>query len=249
MTATPPPPGWYPNPSNPHEMSYWNGQAWAPPPSPQMPAYTSNLPEPGRAANPLSAHTATRAAGAPSSRKWLIAGAVIAGIVVTGTIGNAIGRAASNGPEVAPVAVPTVTVTADPIETSPPPVVAEDAPTPSAAPIAVAADPVAFRAQSGSHLDDMLVDLEDIIVTVEEDGFWRLLSNSGELAFNLGQLEALDVPTSVAATWPGSLSSLEASLDVLSDAITTEDSTSILAAVEGVRAQIEATRGVASSAV
>ena len=91
-------------------------------------------------------------------------------------------------------------------------------------------------------------DLGDMVVTVQEEGFWRLLSNSVELSFNLGQLEALDVPESVAATWPGALTSLDAALDVLTDAVSTQDGPTILAAIEGVRAQVEAARGVANSA-
>jgi hypothetical protein len=83
---------------------------------------------------------------------------------------------------------------------------------------------------------------------VQEDGFWRLLSNTGELAFNLGQLQALEVPANVAVTWPESLVALDATLDVLTDAVSTQDGATILAAVDTVRAQVEATRGVANSA-
>lgn len=91
-------------------------------------------------------------------------------------------------------------------------------------------------------------DLDDLVTTVNEAGFWRLLSNLGELSFNLGQLQALDVPSNVAATWPESLTALEATLDVLSDAIGTQDGPTILAAIDGVRAQTESSRAVANTA-
>src|SRR5690606_19173192 len=115
---------------------------------------------------------------------------------------------------------------------------------PEPEPTVEAVDAVAFRAQANSHLDDMVKDLDDLVVTVQEDGFWRLLSNMGELSFNLGQLQALDVPAQVSATWPESLAALDATLTTLSDAISTQDGPSILAAVETVRAQVEGTRGV-----
>jgi len=77
---------------------------------------------------------------------------------------------------------------------------------------------------------------------------WRLLSNSGELAFNQGQLEALDIPENVATTWPAALVALDGAQDVLVEAISTQDGPSILASVETVRAQVEATRAVVNTA-
>lgn len=108
-------------------------------------------------------------------------------------------------------------------------------------------DPVSFRAQANSHLDDMNKDLDDIVVTVEDDGFWRLLSNSAELAFNLAQLEVLTPPATGADSYPAALTALEASTDALTDAVTTQDGPTILAAVEAVRAQVEATRTVVNA--
>ena len=94
----------------------------------------------------------------------------------------------------------------------------------------------------------MLKDLGDIEVTVAEEGFWRLLSNYAELSFNLGQLQGLDVPASVANDWTASLTTLEDRIDDLSDAIATEDGPTILGSVDDLRAQVEATREVANSA-
>jgi hypothetical protein len=180
----------------------------------------------------------------------MIGGAIAAGVIVVGSVGAAIGSGGS-GRDEAPQASPAPTI----VQTGEP--VAEPTPTPTATPTSAPAptpevpviDAVGFRAQAGSHLDDMNKDLDDIITTVLEEGFWRLLSNSGELAFNFGQLQGLEVPANVSATWPESLTSLEATLDVLSDAVSTQDGATILAAVDTVRAQVDATRGVANSAL
>lgn len=252
------PAGWYPNPQDPTQTRYWDGAQWtshvapaavpepAPTPAPQLPAPAPvaapqfSPPPAGPAFSTVApAGTAT---GSSSRKKWLIGGAIAAGVIVVGSVGAAIGSGGRTdaAPEAstAPVSVPTSTPAPEEIvETTAP-----------EAPVIEAVDAVAFRAQAGSHLDDMLKDLDDIIVTVNEDGFWRLLSNSGELAFNQAQLESLEVPENVAATWPTSLNALQSTQDVLAEAIDTQDGPTILAAVETVRAQVEASRGVVNTA-
>jgi hypothetical protein len=261
------PAGWYPSPEDPAQVRYWDGIQWtqhsapaaAPVPAPaavvaaapSAPVYSP----PAAFGSPVPPAPMVMSAPTPSSsakKKWLIGGAIAAGVIVVGSVGAAIGSGGSDrdgAPQAsaAPVVAQTVEPEAEPTPTPTPTPTAAPAPAPEPE-VVVVVDAVAFRAQAGSHLDDMNKDLDDIIVTVQEDGFWRLLSNSSELAFNLGQLQALEVPSNVAATWPDSLASLEATLDVLSDAVSTQDGPTILAAVDTVRAQVEATRGVANSA-
>ncbi|WP_341936252.1 hypothetical protein MRBLWO14_001583 [Microbacterium sp. LWO14-1.2] len=174
----------------------------------------------------------------------MIGGGIAAGAVILLSVGAAIG---SGGRDDAPQADTAPAV----VQETEAPVVETPTPTPTAAAAAAteeAVNAVAFRAQANSHLDDMLKDLDDIVVTVQEDGFWRLLSNNGELAFNLGQLEGLDVPANLTTSWPESTSALDTTLDTLSDAISTQDGPTILAAVEVVRVQVEASRGVVNTA-
>lgn len=257
------PAGWYPSPEDPTQVRYWDGVQWtqhsapatapAPtpvvpsaPPAPSAPAYSAPAPFGSSVPPPTGALSSGPAS---VKKKWLIGGAIAAGVIVVGSVGAAIGAAGSDRDEAPQAsAAPAVVQTEEPEEATPPPTATPTA-TPDPVPEAPVVDAVAFRAQAGSHLDDMNKDLDDIIVTVEEDGFWRLLSNSGELAFNLGQLEALEVPANVAVTWPESLVSLQATLDVLGDAVSTQDGATILAAVDSVRAQVEATRGVVNSAL
>ncbi|MBQ3358393.1 MAG: DUF2510 domain-containing protein [Microbacterium sp.] len=252
------PAGWYPNPDDPTQVRYWDGAQWtlstapAVAPAPAPAAETMVLPTTGNATfapPPAPAFEAQPAALAPvrpsSSKKWLIGGAIAAGVIVVGSVGAAIGS--GNRTDAAPEASTAPVISTPSTE----PVVEEPSatPTPTPQPVVVeVVDAVAFRAQAGSHLDDMQKDLDDIVTTVNEDGFWRLLSNSGELAFNLGQLEALDVPANVAETWPAALTGLETSLDALTDAISTQDGPTIIAAVDAVRGQVESSRGVVGTA-
>lgn len=262
------PAGWYPSPEDPTQVRWWDGVQWtehrapaaASAPTPSAPAAspapsTPAYPAPAQFGSPVPlAPVAASAPGAPASskKKWLIGGAIAAGVIVVGSVGAAIGSSGSNrvdAPQAS--AAPVVVETEEAEEPTPTPTpTATPTPTPTVTPTpeVPVVDAVAFRAQAGSHLDDMNKDLDDMIVTVQEDGFWRLLSNTGELAFNLGQLQALEVPANVAVTWPESLVALDATLDVLTDAVSTQDGATILAAVDTVRAQVEATRGVANSA-
>lgn len=265
------PAGWYPSPENPNLVRFWDGQQWthstapaAPPtPAPQPPA---SAPTPTFAAQPtppappaptyaVAAPPAPPRANQPLStkptptKKWLIGGAVVAGVLIVGSIGAAIGSGGRAPETQQPAALTEPSPTATPVTQAPP----KESPT-QAPPTTAAAKPpaevnaVAFRAQANSHLDDMLKDLDDIVTTVEEDGFWRLISNVGELAFNQGQLEALDVPANVAKKWPAALVALDDAQDVLSEATSTEDDATILAAVKKMKAKVEAARVIADAA-
>jgi hypothetical protein len=235
--------GWYPDPEVPTQSRYWDGTQWTEHRAPM--GHAAPGPE-SPLIPPPPAVTASSTSTSGSKKGWLIGGAIAAGVIVVGSVGAAIGAGGNREPVQQASAAPAVIETQEPVAAEP---TSTPTPTIAPAPVVDAVDSVAFRAQAGSHLDDMNKDLDDIVVTVQEAGFWRLLSNSAELAFNLGQLEGLDVPESVASTWPASLTALDAALDVLTDAVSTQDGPTILAAVEGVRAQVEAARGVANSAV
>lgn len=252
------PAGWYPNPDDANQIRYWDGEQWTfntAPAVAQEPSTATRVsavpaflppPAPGAAGSPATGAApalATAPAGS-AKKKWIIGGAIAAGVIVVGSVGAALGS--GNRTEVVPEASapPAVsTPSAAPVAEEPTPT------TPPPAPVVEeVVDAVAFRAQAGSHLDDMVKDLDDIVTTVNEAGFWRLLSNSGELAFNAGQLQALDIPVNVATSWPESLVALDATLNTLSDAVSTQDGATILAAVDVVRIQVEVTRGVANTA-
>ena len=252
-----PPAGWYADPHTPAQMRYWDGGQWSthtapqqmppaeaptavlPQAAPPAPSSAMTVPQPPPPAPPLSSPSAT-----PTKRpvnKLLIGGAIAAGLIVAGSVGAAVG--AASGDQAADQATVTTTPVA-PSEPTPTEKPAEE----EAPAAATEVNAVAFRAQSNSHLDDMVKDLDDIVITVQEDGFWRLLSNSAELSFNYGQLGALDVPNSVTEPWPATLTGIDGGISALDAAIETEDGPTILAAVDGLRGLIEAARGVANSA-
>lgn len=254
------PAGWYSDPEDPKQVRYWDGVQWTSSTAPAMSATSEQAAvvasSPATVTTPLypmspqdlprrhlsDPNIGSASTGAGSSKKkWLIGGAIAAGVIVVGSVGAALG---SGGPTDTVPETSTAPVVSTP---SPTPTEVVAAPTPTATPVEVV-NAIAFRAQAGSHLDDMLKDLDDIVTTVDEDGFWRLLSNTGELAFNQGQLESLDVPANLVTAWPESLVALQGTLDSLTDAIGTQDGPSILAAVGTVRTQVEATRAVVNTA-
>lgn len=81
-----------------------------------------------------------------------------------------------------------------------------------------------------------------MVVTLDEGEFWRPLSNSGALAFNIGQLEAIDAPANVAQPYTEGLAALEATLDAMSEPISVEDDPGLRALSDQVRGQIEGVR-------
>ncbi|MCS5720012.1 hypothetical protein N1027_17920 [Herbiconiux sp. CPCC 205763] len=109
-------------------------------------------------------------------------------------------------------------------------------------------DAAAFTASANSQLDDVNKDLNDMIITLDEDGFWRLLSNYGELSFNLGQLQSLTPPPNIAAEWNTQLVQLEANFGAIGDAISADQKDAVRPAVEAAAYQSATLREVASRA-
>lgn len=175
----------------------------------------------------------------------MIVSTIIVALLIIGGIARAFGAsgaaedAADKKPAVLPSAssvVETPSPSAAPV-TSPEPEPAEDV-----------VDPVYFKAQANGHLDDMLKDLDDMVVTLDEGGFWRLLSNTGELAFNIGQLEALDVPANVQQSYTDQLAVLNGVLDQMTTVVGNQDDPGIRATIDQMRGQIETVRQVANQA-
>jgi hypothetical protein len=97
---------------------------------------------------------------------------------------------------------------------------AEAEPQPSRTPtIATAARPDATYVirTATRDLDDYAKDIDDMIVTLDENGVWRLLTNYGELSFNLGQLKGLTVTSNIEAEWGEALLVLEQQTDAIGD--------------------------------
>jgi hypothetical protein len=69
--------------------------------------------------------------------------------------------------------------------------------------------PTYFRSSALGDLADLKKDVVDAQRALEKGGSWRLLGNAAELAFNIGQLQALTPPTKYAKTWNKQLTTLD----------------------------------------
>lgn len=263
-STTPPsatPAGWYPDYSDPTQQRYWDGAAWTthtapaavmPPqqvataPLVSQPLQLQKSAPPAFAAATVPSPYATQP-GTPSrmsgkAKGWIIAGAVVGSLLLVGGVSNAI-----NGGRTEPVAI-AQTATQAPTATSTP------VPTATVEPIAepaapAVADVAAFQAGASKHTADIDKDLDDMVTTLAEGGTWRLISNTAEISFNLGQLESLDVPVSIAAEWAPALVGLQTNLDTLTTAVSGGDPATIQGAMDGVRASAAVLRDIGARAV
>ncbi len=107
-------------------------------------------------------------------------------------------------------------------------------------------DDSAFVKVATRDLDDFDDDLDDLDTTLEEDGFWRLLSNAVELNYNTSQLLEHEAPASIEDDWAEGLAQLERDVDAIEAGITASSSAKIRSAVSDARETIEGLRGVVS---
>jgi hypothetical protein len=107
-------------------------------------------------------------------------------------------------------------------------------------------DDSAFVRVANRDLDDFDDDLDDVDITLDEDGFWRLLTNAVELNFNVGQLKDHEAPASIEGDWADGLAQLEDDIDDLEAGITAGSDSKVRKAAAAARDTIEGLRGVVS---
>ena len=107
-------------------------------------------------------------------------------------------------------------------------------------------DDSAFVKVAERDLDDFEDDLDDVDTTLDEDGFWRLLSNAVELNYNVSQLLDHEAPASIEGDWADGLAQLEKNVDAIEAGITANSTTKIRSAVSDARDTIDGLRGVVS---
>lgn len=123
-----------------------------------------------------------------------------------------------------------------------PPVAQSESPTPE--PEVDDQDDSAFVSVATRDLDDFEKDLDDMQTTLDEDGFWRLLSNAVELNFNATQLRGHAAPASIEEDWDAGLTQLEEDVDSIEGGITAGSHSRVQAGVDDARATLEALRKV-----
>lgn len=148
-------------------------------------------------------------------RAWFL---IVVGLLLLSGIGNAIGGSETSSPDSARVETsPTPTESAQ-IESSPS---ASESPESMPSSDPNSEDNVSyFIASSNGQFSDLNKDIDDAIKRAKNDQTIRLLGNILEFSFNFGQLEALDVPDSIAKDWKSGMSKLDLSIDAASDAAT-----------------------------
>ena len=105
-------------------------------------------------------------------------------------------------------------------------------------------DDSAFVKVATRDLDDFEKDLDDLQTTLDEDGFWRLLSNAVELNFNASQLRGHEAPKSIEQDWADGLTQLEDDIDAIEGGITSRSNAKVQAGVDDARATLEGLREV-----
>lgn len=187
----------------------------------------------------------------PADKKtqWIVSAVVIGLVVIFGAATNS-----NRNSENTAVSNVVETTKAKPVTTqkSTPTVSATPTATTPAAPAQDSASNIAAFA-SGGHGDlaDMNKDLNDMVMRASNNQNIRLMGNTIELAFNIGQLETLTPPTSVAGSWAPQLAALSAAVTQVSDdaasyAAGTIGLDAMLASIESTRAQVAALDAIVS---
>lgn len=181
-------------------------------------------------------------------RTWFI---ILIVVSILAAIGNATNGSDSSSPD-------TIQESAEPTPTPTQTMTAEESPSPDSSDEAgPLSDPDSeesidyFIYSSKGQFKDMDKDLNDAVGRANNDQTIRLLGNILELSFNLGQLKALDAPTTVAKSWSDGLAKLEATIDAASDAATDFSSgqaslSEMLGSIEQVRSKVGALAKVVS---
>ena len=95
-------------------------------------------------------------------------------------------------------------------------------------------------------IDDFAKDLGDMSTTLDENGYWRLLSNSVELSFNLSQLEGHEEPASIASDWNDALDELGKNVDAIEAGVTANSKNRTRAGIADARETIAELREIVS---
>lgn len=172
-------------------------------------------------------------------RKAAVLGATAAALILAGC----------SAAEGTPAPTPTVTVTATPQPTVTVTATPESEQSPADAdPVGSPMAPAAFAVSARGDLREMLKDVDDARVALDDGGTFRLLGNAAELAFNLGQLQAIDPPAAVADAWTRALTDLDQAVTDFTDALTGDSVSAISKALSTVEATAERLIAIAESA-
>ena len=115
-----------------------------------------------------------------------------------------------------PQATVTVTATPTPVETQPEATPEETEPTEEES---IGMSAAAFSVSARGDIKELLKDAGDAQVALDDGGTLRLITNGGEMSFNVGQLQALEAPQSVETEWNRELKKLEKAVTGYTEAV------------------------------
>ena len=216
--------GWYPDTDLVDTERYWDGKSW----TSKRRATNVSADSPTRKVNNSASSSgsskvaalwqfATGKPGETKGKKWLRR-------IISFVVFIAIFSALSSNTESTTTDSSSGTESVSPtpaVTTSP---TSEATPTESATPTPDPMSPVEFRVSALGDVADMRKDFSDFEGVLNDGGFLRLLGNILELEFNIGQLQSLTPPDEYSVKFTEKLSALELTVDALSDAVTSSES-------------------------
>lgn len=237
------PAGWYPDTEQPGNERWWDGSTWT---DARRPVLAAPPAPPAAMTVPAGADLPGTPRTAPSplwKRPWFIAVGAVVALVIVGSVSGAIAAGNKTAPvadnvlaETTPSAVATPTPVATPVASAPP------------APVSAGVDPTYFKATAGKQLDDYDKDLNDMADAVSKGSTLRVATNSVELSFNSAQLLEINAPESVVADWTLANASLVAINGQISNAVSSDDYTTVTTLIPQAHAQIQALRDIVARA-
>lgn len=216
--------GWYPDTDLVDTERYWDGKSW----TSKRRATNVSADSPTRKVNNSASSSgsskvaalwqfATGKPGETKGKKWrrrIISFVVF--IAIFSALSSNTESTTTDSSSGTESVSPTPAVTTSPTS--------EAIPTESASSAPVPMSPVEFRVSALGDVADMRKDFSDFEGVLNDGGFLRLLGNILELEFNIGQLQSLTPPDEYSVKFTEKLSTLELTVDDLSDAVTSSES-------------------------
>jgi hypothetical protein len=252
----PTPTGWYPDHNDPTIMRYWDDTGWTAHTAPAGAQPVASRVDPPKTLTKMIVKWTAIGVGVLVALFFLL----IALVLIFGG-----GSPDNKKPVAQPPAISTSTETAEATATATPgresKQTASATPRPEAtkqlvveAPIVVApagpatpdVDPEYFRTNSNNNIADILVDLDDLIVAVDEAGAWRIMGNTVELSFNVGQLESTEAPAALTGESTAAVAALDATATAIS--VSSQDYAAIRVHVDEARRLLAALTAIVARA-
>ena len=106
----------------------------------------------------------------------------------------------------------------------------------------------AFAVSARGDIKELRKDAGDAQVALDDGGTLRLITNGGEMSFNLGQLQALEAPKSVATEWNRELKKLDKAVTAYTEAVSGDSVSKIQKSIDAVERSCDTLLDIAEAA-